>query len=327
MAVISTKELFDKYFEDKDPETVRKTRSQCDRPEVYEYEIKIGKQLVDMNEEELFEMICSFNNKKSAVRGGLKVSGGSFRKYVSAFRLIFQFYIDNYEVIRNPFYSTKFKGIQADALLADNKGRFTHQQYEEIIEKLHGRYDPERADYYELLMRMFYEGFYDAQEIANLKEEQINFRRKEVRLPGRTIKLSDRCFELLTKIHEIEIMDGLRSSFYMIAWHNGYFKFVIRPNEANDFQNKDLTYLGRKINTILFKKISSEFNVDIGYRKLYLLGFYDTLVKRYGEERTKQIITSFRVAKDVNDLEIVMNEYGIVIENMNYLKRSLVQFI
>ena len=125
----------------------------------------------------------------------------------------------------------------------------------------------------------------------------------------------------------MEIMDGLRASFYMIAWHNGYFKFVIRPNEANDFQNKDLTYLGRKINTILFKKISSEFNVDIGYRKLYLLGFYDTLVKRYGEERTKQIITSFRVAKDVNDLEIVMSEYGIVIENMNYLKRSLVQFI
>lgn len=327
MAVISTKELFDKYFEDKDPETVRKTRSQFDRPEVYEYEIKIGKQLIDMNEEELFEMICSFKNKKSAVREGLKIGGGSFRKYVSTFRLIFQFYIDNYEVIRNPFHSTKFKGIQADALLADNKDRFTYKQYEDIIEQLHGKYDPERADYYELIMRLFYEGFSEAKEIADLKEDQINFRRKEIRLPGRTIKLSDRCFELLTKTHEMEIMDGLRSNFYMMSWHNGYFKFVVRPNEASDFQNKDLTYLGRKINTILFRKISSEFNMDIGYRKLYLLGFYDTLVKRYGEERTKQIITSVRVSKDVSDLEIVMSEYGLVIENMSYLKRNLVQFI
>jgi len=73
--------------------------------------------------------------------------------------------------------------------------------------------------------------------------------------------------------------------------------------------------------------VSKEFGVDIGYRKLYLLGFYDTLVKRYGEERTKEIITSVRVSKDVSDLAAVMNDYGLVIENMTYLKRNLVQFI
>ena len=43
LAVISTHELFDRFFENKDPETVRKTRSQVDRPEVYAYEAKIGK--------------------------------------------------------------------------------------------------------------------------------------------------------------------------------------------------------------------------------------------------------------------------------------------
>lgn len=327
MAVISTQELFDKFFEGKDPETVRKTRPQVDRPEVYAYEIKVGKQLVEMNEEELFEMICTFNNKKSAVREGLKVGSGTFKKYVSNFRLIFQFYIDNFEVIKNPFHSAKFKGIQADALLADNKDRFTYKQLEEIIEKLHGLYDHEHADYYELIIRLFYDGFAEAQEIANLKEDQINFRKKEVRLPGRTIKLTDRCFELLTSVHDMQEMEGMRGNFYMMTWHNGYFKFVVRPAESDEFQNKDLTYLGRKINTTLFTKVSKEFGVDIGYRKLYLLGFYDTLVKRYGEERTKEIITSVRVSKDVSDLAAVMNDYGLVIENMTYLKRNLVQFI
>ena len=64
MAVISTQELFKRFFENKDPETVRKTRSQVDRPEVYAYEEKIGKQLVDMNEDELFELY----NDESYVR-------------------------------------------------------------------------------------------------------------------------------------------------------------------------------------------------------------------------------------------------------------------
>lgn len=326
MSVIPTKVLFDKFFEGKDPETVRKTRAQVDRPEVYAYEAKIGRQLVDMNEDELFEMICSFHNKKSAVREGLKVGSGTFKKYVSNFRLIFQFYIDNFEVIKNPFHSAKFKGIQADALLADNKNRFTYKQLEEIIGKLHRIYDREHADYYELIIRLFYEGFAEAQEIANLKEEQINFRKMEVRLPGRTIKLSNRCFELLTAVHNMHIMEGVRGNFYMMTWHNGYFKFVVRPAESDEFQNKDLTYLGRKINTILFTKVSKEFRVDIGYRKLYLLGFYDTLVKKYGEERTREIITSVRVSEDINALATVMNEYGLVIENMTYLRRNLVQF-
>lgn len=326
MSVIPTKVLFDKFFEGKDPETIRKTRAQVDRPEVYAYETKVGKQLVDMNEDELFEMICSFHNKKSAVREGLKVGSGTFKKYVSNFRLIFQFYIDNFEVIKNPFHSAKFKGIQADALLADNKDRFTSKQLEEIIEKLHRMYDREHADYYELIIRLFYEGFAEAQEIANLKEEQINFRKMEVRLPGRTIKLSNRCFDLLTAVYNMHIMEGMRGDFYMMTWHNGYFKFVVRPKESNNFQNKDLTYLGRKINTTLFTKVSKECGVDIGYRKLYLLGFYDTLVKKYGEERTKEIITSVRVSEDINALATVMNEYGLVIENMTYLRRNLVQF-
>ena len=66
--------------------------------------------------------------------------------------------------------------------------------------------------------------------------------------------------------------------------------------------------------------------VDIGYRKLYLLGFYDTLVKKYGEKRAKEIITSIRVSEDINALATVMNEYGLVIDNMTYLRRNLVQF-
>ena len=325
MAVISTKELFDKYFETKDADTIRKTRAQVDRPEVYIYEEKIGKQLVEMNEEELFEMICTFGNKKSVVSDGIRIGSSSFRKYVSSFRVIFQFYIENFEIIRNPFHNEKFKGIQSEALFADNKNRFTRQQMDDVIEKLHAKYDYEHANYYELIMMLFYDGFSDAREIVELKESQINFRKKEVKLTGRTIKLSDRCFELLLEVHNMEMMYGIRGNYYMLSWRDSYFKFIVRPKESAGFQNKDITAVGRKINFDIAQKIAKEFNIDIGYRKIYLLGFYDYLVSKYGEERVKEMITSKRVQKDIFDFSYAMNAYGIVIDNMVYLKRELVQ--
>lgn len=63
-AKISTKELFDMFFNEKDKENAKKTRPQIDRPEVYEYEKKIGKQLIEMDVDELFEMISSFNGNR-----------------------------------------------------------------------------------------------------------------------------------------------------------------------------------------------------------------------------------------------------------------------
>lgn len=330
MAVKTTKELFEEFFKTKDPDVAHKTRAQVDRPEVYAYEKKIGKQLLDMNEEELFEMISSFNNRRSSVSDGLKVGSGSFKKYVSNLRVIFQFYIDNCdssEVIRNPFHSKKFKDICSDALLADNKNRFTYKKLEEIIEELHGIYDEDRADYYELIIRLFYDGFSKSQEIVDLKESQINFRKMEVCLPGRIVKLSNRCFELLTKVHDMEKMESQRGDYCMMGWCGGYFKFIIRPSEAHKFDDKDISDVGRKINVTLFTRVSKEVGVDVGYRKLYLLGFYDTLVKRYGEEHTREIITSNGNTKHINELVSVMYDYGMTLGNTTYLKRSLVQFI
>lgn len=326
MATISTKELFKVFFEGKSEDTIRKTKAQFDRPEVYAYEEKIGKQLVEMNEDELFNMICSFNNNKSAVRNGIKVGSASFKKYVSGFRLIFEFYIDNYEVIKNPFNSAKFKGIRMEALLSDNKDRFTKKQLEEIINKLYSKYSNKYANYCELILRLFYDGFSEAQEIVNMKEDQINFRRKEVRLTGRTVKLSDRCFELLATIHSMEAIEGARTDFYMMSWHNSYFKFVVRPKESVNFQNKDAVSVARKINFLLFSRVAKEFEIDINYRKLYLLGFYDALVEKYGEERAKEIIMSKRNPNDNKDLTTTMSEYGLIINDITYLKQNLVQF-
>lgn len=327
MAVISTKELFDAFFEGKPSSTVERTRKQIDRPEVYEYEMKIGKSLVDMNGDELMEMILTFKNKKSVITDGVSISGASFRKYVSAFRMLFEFYINNYEVKLNPFNSSKFKGLKADAFFSENTSRMTYNDLEKIIIKIHQKYEIDRANYLELILLLFYNGFRDAKEIVELKADMINFRKKEVRLPGRTVKLSDRCFELLVMNNQMEIIKCRTGTHLMLSWNGGYFKSIVRQNEMTEFNHKDATYVGRKINRSINTQIMKELGIDINYRKLYLLGIYDFGVRKYGEDRMREILTSYKVQEDYDDFVALANEYPVLTENIGELKRNLMQFI
>ena len=67
MAVITTKQLMDEYFAEQEEQgkDVRRNRSQLDRSEVYAYEERVGKQLVELNADEILEMISTFQNKKN----------------------------------------------------------------------------------------------------------------------------------------------------------------------------------------------------------------------------------------------------------------------
>lgn len=327
MAVVKTKDLFDAYFVDKAESTIKKTRPQIDRKEVYAKEIELGKQLVDMDEQELFDMIIGFKNRKAVTSDEVMISGASFRKYVSAFRSLFDFYINNYEVIKNPFRSARFKGIQADTEFAAKKRRFTKDVMMDAIQKVRSYYEQDRADYLELLIRLFYEGFSDAKEIIELKEEMIDFEKKEISLPGRTIKLSDRCFELLLINHNSEVIENVRGQFLLLPWHGGYFKVINRPKEADNFQSYTAVEAGRKINRVIVMKIAKQFDIDINYRKLYLLGFYEYGVEKYGEERMKELVTFCNDHEAHTTFVALARSYPIQLENMIELKRSLTIFI
>ena len=62
MSLIKTKELFDEFFTNYHSEAAKTNRTMVDRPEVYAYEEKIGKQLVDMSVDELLEMLRTFHD-------------------------------------------------------------------------------------------------------------------------------------------------------------------------------------------------------------------------------------------------------------------------
>ena len=115
------------------------------------------------------------------------------------YRKVFDYYIEEFEVIKNPFRNPKLRGTELYNRLYENKERFSWEMVEDIIRKLHSGDNQARADYIELIMLLYYNGFENATEIVEMQERDVNHKMKAVLLPGKTIHLSDRCYNLLTK--------------------------------------------------------------------------------------------------------------------------------
>ena len=81
------------------------------------------------------------------------------------------------------------------------------------------------------------------------------------------------------------------------------------------------------VNRRILVDVKKKFGVDINYRILYLLGFYDTVVKTYGAERARELVLSVRNSEDAEDLMKLAREYGVVADNVSHLKRFLRPFI
>lgn len=330
MAVMNTKKVFDLYYKDIPYETARKGRPQVDRQEVYDYEEKLGKQIFDMDVDELFGLILSFNNNRESDNSSFSISYGSYDQIASTYRSIWNFYIDNIDIIRNPWNDKRMKGAAAAKRIAESKKAFTYDIIEKVISEINKEYEDTDYDYgkyLECLILLFYNGFADAQEIVLLKEEDINFKTHEVRLHGRTIHLSDRCFELLQYIHGLKEIRTVRGNFSALSYQGGYFKIVIRNKEIETFQDKSLVEVGAILTRKITMNIRKKYGVDINYRIIYLLGFYDYIVSKAGKKRTKEIITSVRNRDDVQELMGYAREYGISAENVSYIKKLLRPFI
>lgn len=330
MAAMNTKEVFDLYFKDIPYDTARKSRPQVDRPEVYAYETELGKQIFDMDVEELFGLILSFNKKREFGDSNFSISYSSYDQIASTYRSIWNFYIDNIEIIRNPWNDKRMRGAAATKRLAESKTAFTYDIIEKVLSKINQDYEDTIYDYgkyLECLILLFYNGFAEAQEIVLLKEESINFKTHEIKLPGRTIRLSDRCFELLEYFHSLNEISAPRGKYAAVPYQDGYFKIAIRTKEVEAFQEKTLVEVGAILTRKITMNIRKKYGIDINYRIIYLLGFYDYIVSRAGEERTRELITSVRNSTDAHELLKYAKEYGVVAENVSYIKKLLRPFI
>lgn len=334
MAVIPTKQLLDEFFEEqkKKGRDVRRRRSQLDRPELYAYEQKIGKQLVEFDADDILNMIATFTNKKSKyayAEEGPKVSANSYRAYISGYKQIFLYYVDvkNYESLRGPYDNPKLKGRNIHVHRAQSRNRLTWSDVENIINQLSSKYEPVKAAYYELIIRLFYDGFAHSDEIANMRESDINFRRREVSVPGRIVKLSERTFQLLLENHRTMQMVSHRTKMDMVSWHGSYMKFFVHPSKAADFESLDIRAIAHKITTPISSIIPKDFGISLNYQRLYLLGFYDYLVYKTSEERVREMVLAERNHSANEEYMELAYTYPIFTESIFHIKQRLVEFL
>lgn len=332
MAVITTKQLMEEYFaeQERQGKDVRRNQSQLDRPEVYAYEQKIGKQLVEFDADEILEMISTFQNKKNKfayAEEGPKMSANSYKRYISGYKQIFLFYVKHHELVRSPYDDPKLKGINVHMHRAESRDRLTWAKVEGILNRLSTKYEYERACYFELIIRLFYDGFANAQEIINMKEADINTRRREVTVPGRIVRLSERTYQLLLENHKSTQMDVYRTKMDMMSWHGSYMKFFVHNGRVSDFSAIDALSVARKITVPISSTIPKDFGISLSFRRLYLLGFYDYMVRNTSEERAKEMILAKSSPAAQEEFMALVDAYPVITDNVFVLKQSLVEFI
>ena len=332
MAVITTEQLMKEYFaeQERQGKDVRRNQSQLDRPEVYAYEQKIGKQLVEFDADEILEMISTFQNKKNKfayAEEGPKMSANSYKRYISGYKQIFLFYVKHHELVRSPYDDPKLKGINIHIHRAESRDRLTWEKVEGILNRLSTKYEYERACYFELIIRLFYDGFANAQEIINMKEADINTRRREVTVPGRIVRLSERTYQLLQENHKATQMDVHRTKMDMMSWHGSYMKFFVHNGRVSDFSAIDAISVARKITVPISSTIPKDFGISLSFRRLYLLGFYDYLVRNTSEERAKEMILAKSSPAAQEEFMALVDAYPVITDNAFVLKQSLVEFI
>ena len=322
MAKISTQELFDEFFaEAADPYMIRNKNSVV-RPEVFEFEKKIGKQFVDMNEEELIEMILTFKSK-----GGFPVGYTTYDPISTIYRRIFDYYSQHHCPIYNPWNSKAMKGANVYERLLEGTTPLTWSFVEKMIDDLYKHNAPDRAKYIECLIRMYHCGFKDPGEVVRLKECMINFRDKTVRLEGYTVQLDDVCARLLVEVHNMERMSGWRGDFLMSTWRDGYFKYPIRPARAADFDSRSFEEVVGTLSRVFGERVRIDLGCDINHGRLFYLGVYEKVVSLFGKERAIEIITSTRDSQAVIDLQNVARSYGLESSKMKQLRRMLRMYI
>lgn len=332
MAVITTKQLMEEYFaeQERQGKDVRRNQSQLDRPEVYAYEQKIGKQLVEFDADEILDMISTFQNKKNKfayAEEGPKMSANSYKRYISGYKQIFLFYVKHHELVRSPYDDPKLKGINVHMHRAESRDRLTWAKVEGILNRLSTKYEYERACYFELIIRLFYDGFANAHEIINMKEADINTRRREVTVPGRIVRLSERTYQLLQENHKATQMDVHRTKMDMMSWHGSYMKFFVHNGRVSDFSAIDALSVARKITVPISSTIPKDFGISLSFRRLYLLGFYDYLVRNTSEERAKEMILAKSSPAAQEEFMALIDAYPVITDNVFVLKQSLVEFI
>lgn len=323
--IFNTAELLDQYYATKPKSTVDKIRTQIDRPELYAYERKINKPLADMDCVEIMEMLKTFVNANYKDKQ-YKMSYRTYDFAISTLRGFFDWYIDNVKVIKNPCNDKRIKGTaKLQFLKEEGTEVFNRAAMEQIIVDIRNDLIPEYADYMESIIRLYYEGCAESLEIVNIKCSDVDHEKKSITVRGKEIILSDRCYELIVKIHNMTDYPAFRGHYVMVSCDDSYFKFPTRESKQNE--DRTAEFYANYLSRVFIKEIKTKRKLNINARTLYLLGFYDFIVDSVGAAKAKTIITTSNNSEYSKEIIALAQEYNLTEKNSTALRNLLIPFV
>lgn len=324
----NTREIMEDFIASfNEPHNVRKRRGQLEKPEVFDYEQKLGKQVFDMNAQELLDMIRTFKTNKSGTPTRFQVQ--TYASFASIWRALFDYYARNHKIILNPWNEKAMRGSRALEYLFQDRRPFSFAELQRSIDRVYEQCSVERGKYVECFAMMFYDGFATLPDLVSFNRDMINFPRREIRFENKTIQLSDDTFKLLNFNNaQTELISG-RVTLAMTSWHDSYFKIAIRRSFAEDFQKVPANMIGSKISSSFSHMLKDDDGATIGYRTIYMLGRYDAMVKHFGKEETDAfIINAASSSIRADEFYSVLESYGADFKgNPSKFKQDMLQFV
>ena len=327
MAKIDTATLIEMFFEENTGVSYKHYKPFFFSSEIQSFEQEVGKSILDITDTTLLLTLISRMSYTEDAQGQrtYRPAHSSFNQIKWIFGKLWDYYSVKFQdYIYNPWRSLEMRGTKAEQALAGLSPRITTKLMNDTIDSIRRDQPSDRADYLECIMLLWYSGFRNADEIAMLQESHIIHKVKRIVLEGRTITLSDRCYELLLRVHAMTSISS-RKSMAMVPWHNGYFKFP-HTMSSGSIDNMDIHAVTNKIYALYRTHVTLQYNFKLNYTALYYLGLYDYIVNQCGEEHAKELISTMGRATS-DELGQYAEEYGIYHKSGAELKRILAPYL
>lgn len=310
---MTTKEIIDKFFEQKPDTTSFKIKGRIDRKELYDYEEQQGVDIFHMDTEQLFGLLRA-----------LGLNAVSYSSMASLMRNLFTFYSEEVEPIINPWLRKDMRGgVVAERFANADDKKISIESYNDALRMIRTEFGDYRVDYLTMILRLFFEGFETSAEIIDVKQEDIDFDALTINVHcenGRTklIHISQRTLDLLTQYkYGDEYAGDWKRTFRVDFFEDSVFPFLIEGKSMNERGRLNaIRYIAHQFIRNVKPHLENEFNL----RQVYLLGMYQSVVRKFGKEKAIELLQDRNTEENNAKLVAAIREFGWAEESANVYK-------
>jgi len=316
---MDTKCAIDKYIETLNEKTKKTVNKMIDPDVIVLYEKNIGKSVFDMSMDEIYELVkvCALNLSKTP-------SSSIVFKFVKFFSNLTDWYSDNVEHILSPVRKARVTNTDCFERVIEDEPVLDKEYFESIIKTIKEDQDlwEEKRIYMEMILRLFYDGFYNSDEIIMLKEKDIDFQKMSVKIGDRNVQLTEKTFNLLLYCHNINECNPPNTHREGIMYKGSYIKFFTK--DINSFtmgKSNNIVLFRNNLNSVVFKTLRDRYNFFIRGRQIHIIGVYEKIKNIFGDA-TDQIIRATDRESNAK-LRATLELIGTPISLVNFKSDSL----